>query len=159
MLVVAIVLCSILAAVMVYQFVFDVWKARIIDVSLSELEARPRDFDGFRVRLYGYIAVGDPRRDYRQRYFLVDANRTSSAMLTGDYAFDRYNGRVKKVLDLEPYVSYYYDLVSSGIHSSLVYSPAVPEPQLVEVVGSVWYDGPWNTDEGFDVCIEKLQLK
>jgi len=160
MLAVAIVLCSILAAVLVYEFVYyPLWKARIIDVSLSELNSRPRDFDSLRVRLHGYIAD----TYYKPRYVLLDSNGTNEVFLDwiswktnySEYYLDYmlrkrdYSEYYLEIIDLQPYVSYVYD---SSREPDLVL-----EPQLVEIVGLVYYNGLACDVPLFTVNVEKVQ--
>lgn len=143
---------------MVYEFVFyPLWKARIIDVSLSELNSRPRDFDGLRVRLHGYIAD----TYYKPRYVLRDSNGTNEVFL--DYMSWKRNDSSEvfwfmshgtanyylEIIDLQPYVAYVYDSSWELI--------LVPEPQLVEIVGLVYYNGLACDVPLFTVNVEKVQ--
>lgn len=136
MLAVAIALCFIFGVVLIYGFVyFPLWKVN--DVLLTELCSRPRNFDGFHVRLFGYIA----RTSYMfgPKYVLRDLSGTFEVALDGKGGPEEIN--------LEPYVTFVYNWPAN-------YTLAT---QLVEVVGLVHYVDPAVDIPLFYLDVEKVQ--
>jgi len=136
MLAVAVALCFIFGFVLVYEFVyFPLWKVN--DASLAELCSRPRDFDGFHVRLLGYIArtgyMFDPK------YVLRDLEEVFEVALDGK------GGPVN--IDLEPYVTFVCDWPANCTLAA----------RLMEIVGLVHYVGLGADMPLFYLDIEKVQ--
>ncbi len=116
-----------------------------MDVSFGELNSRPRDFDGLRVRLHGY--VGDT--NYKPRYVLRDSSGTNEIFLVCSWWRRNDSAYCLETVDLQPYVTY--------VCRSSVEPCTVLEPQLVEIVGIVRYAGPTNDWPLFAVNVEKVQ--
>ena len=131
------ILSSILAAVLLYQFVFHPLYA-IKDVSVREINSDPPSFSGAHVKLQGYI-VNTSMYMFGPKYVLRDFDDGVEIALGG-------KGGVEKV-DLKPYVSFVFD----GRNYSHIRN------LRVSVVGYVRYIGLVTDAPSFYLDVEKVE--
>jgi hypothetical protein len=131
------ILSSILAAFLLYQFVFSPLCA-IKDVSIREINSDPPSFDGAHVKLEGRI-VDSSVYIFGPKYVLREFDDGVEVALGG-------KGSIEKV-DLKPYVSFVFD----GSNYTHI------RDLRVSVVGYVRYIGLVTDAPSFYLDVEKVE--